>query len=172
VAEFSYETPLNQLRQGDIFGELPFVRLAVSEDETGFAPVETKTKRMALLLNQSCDIDKDSTRRLILLPIAPLAGLSKNEQSLVKKNRILNYLHLPGYRDSIPDLFLVLSEPMTVDREIVQRTPRIASLSSDMRRALVVSHSRYITRWLFTSITCIGCGATFDPSATLPIIND
>lgn len=124
----------------------------------------------AILLNQSCDVDKGYPK-LVLLPVIPLSSLSADKQNLVKKNRIFSYLHLPPFRDLLAESFVSFLEPMVVSRPLLDNTKRIASLNETGRRALYVQYTRWLTRWQLAEVGCPGCGLVFNPSDTLPIEN-
>jgi hypothetical protein len=125
-----------------------------------------------MLLNQSCDVDKPAFTRLIVVPVVPLSFLSSAEQTNVRKNKTFSRLHLPAYRNLLPESFVTFLEPMTVDKKFLQEAPRILSLTEKGRRSLYVQHIRFVTRWNLAEIVCPGCEFIFSPSDSEPIVND
>src|SRR5712691_6562024 len=111
--------PAGTLRQGDVFESMSFFRGEASKSESGLHAVGSSHPQVAMLLNQSCDIDKPSFSRLIVVPVVELAVLSSSDQTRVKKNRIYSRLYLPSYRDVLVESFVSFSEPMTVDKEFL-----------------------------------------------------
>jgi hypothetical protein len=172
VAEELFEPPVELLRQGDIFAPLPFFRAEASESASRLQAVGSADPQYAILLNQSCDIDKPSFTRLIVVPVVPISRLSSVDQTSVRKNKIYARLHLPSYRELLPESFVSFQEPMTIDKGFLQQAPRIISLSEHGRRALYVQYVRWLTRWVLAELQCPNCDVIFDPSNTLPIMND
>ncbi len=170
MGEEFFELPTEQLRQGDIFDPVQFIRTVA--DEGKLEAASSKTPMRAMLLNQSCDIDKPAYTRFVLVPVIPLSALSSQDQNLVKKNRVIARLFLPAFRDVLPESFVHFSEPMTIDRGVLDAMHRVAALSDRSRRALYVQYTRWVTRWELTEIPCPQCGVLFNPSQTLPITND
>ena len=173
MADEFYELLRDQLRQGDIFAAVQFVRLEASEgdDSQPIARVSTKLVR-GMLLNQSCDVDKPHTLRLVVVPVVNLSELSSADQTNVRKNKVFSRLHLPRYRDTMPESFVSVLEPMTVDRKWLQAASRLVSLSEQGRRALYFQYTRWLSRWELTEIPCPACGASFNPAQTLKVEND
>jgi hypothetical protein len=169
MAEELFDTPTERLRQGDVFEPLLFVRTEKSAE--GMSQVVQSHPCRALLLNQSCDIDKPNFKRLIVVPVIELSLLPKGEQNNVKKNRMFSRLFLPAHRER-PDSFVSFNEPMTIDRSILENTTRVESLSERGRRALYAQYVRWLTRWQLTEIQCPRCDVAFNPSETLPVVND
>ena len=171
MAEDFYDGLTSQLRQGDIFSNIAFFSLVRSEDGSIVAH-QSKKSHLALLLNQSCDIDKPSTTKLVVVPVLPLTLLQAANQANVRKNKILAHLHLPAYRDLVVESFVHLAEPCAIEKDILHHAQRIVSLSDKGRRSLYDQHLRWLSRWQMESMLCPSCGVSFDPSATLPVIND
>jgi hypothetical protein len=170
VAEGLLESPQSQLRQGDIFEAVPFTRAGLVGENANPLSITGSSYR-AILLNQSCEIDKSSTKRLILLPVVPLVVLSAGDQTNVKKNKVFSRLHLPSFGDVLPETFVQFMEPMTVEKDCVEKLARIASLTETGRRALYVQYTRWVTRWMLTELSCPSCGTSFNPSETLFVEN-
>jgi hypothetical protein len=168
VSEHLFEPVLAGLRQGDIFSGLPFSFLGDSA-ESPSAKLTTQ-RHCAILLNQSCDVDKKYPK-LVLLPVVPLQLCSSQDRKLIKTNRIFSALYLSAYRDVLPESFVSFQEPMTVERSMLERVPRIASLTEEGRRGLYVQYVRWLTRWALTEVSCPGCGTNFNPSKTLAVEN-
>jgi hypothetical protein len=168
LAEQFFEPPTENLRQGDIFAEVPFSFLV----DCSTSPVAklTAERHSAILLNQSCDVDK-GYQKLVLLPVLPLRLRTSEHQKLIKTNRIFYALYLSSYRDVLPDSYVSFLEPMTVERATLEAVPRIASLTEVGRRAFYVQYARWLTRWQLAEISCPSCGAAFNPAATLPVEN-
>lgn len=169
MAEQLFEPITDRLRQGDIFETLPFSFLANGDGGEPAAKITTQSQR-AMLLNQSCDVDK-GYKKLVVVPVLPLSSLSGGQQDLVRKNRLFSALYISAYRDVLPESFISFLEPMTVDRSFLERQGRIVSLSDQGRRALYVQFTRWISRWQLAELSCPGCGAKFNPAATLPVEN-
>jgi hypothetical protein len=172
VAEELYEPCAEVLRQGDIFEPLSFLRAEPSQDGNDLRSVASSRPQLALLLNQSCDIDKPNFTRLIVAPVVQISGLKSVDQTRVRKNEIYSRLHLPAYRSLLPESFVSFLEPMTVDKEFLRRAPRVISLSEQGRRALYVQYVRWLTRWSLVEIQCPTCDVIFSPAQTLPVVND
>jgi hypothetical protein len=172
VAEDLFDTPTGALRQGDIFEPLHFLRAEASDNDGSLQPTFAKRSEFALLLNQSCDIDKPTFTRLIIVPVLRLDGLKSADQTSVRKNKIYARLHLPPYRDLLPESFVSFIEPMTVGRVFLEQRKRLVSLSEKGRRALYLQYVRWLTRWALAEIACPGCNIMFNPGETLPIVND
>jgi hypothetical protein len=172
VAEELFETLTAVLRQGDIFEPFPFVRAEAPEAGTGLRTVQSSSPQRAILLNHSCDIDKPTFTRLVVVPVVQLSVLTSADQTRVKKNRIYSRLYLPAYRDLLPDSFVTFAEPMTIDKRFLEHAPRIVSLSEQGRRALYVQYVRWLTRWTLAEIQCPKCEVVFNPADILPVIND
>lgn len=171
MAEEFFDAVAEQLRQGDIFQGMRFL-WAESAGEPGTLSARwTTVVCPALLLNQSCDIDKGS-ERLIVIPVVPLSTLPSQQQTNVRKNKLLSRLFLPSYRDLLPESFASFVQPMTVGRDFLEATARLASLSERGRRALYLQYIRWVSRWRFNLVSCPTCGTGFDPGQTLPIVND
>ena len=165
MAEQFFESCLSSLRQGDIFAPLRFAYLS-SVSETRL----TEREYSALLLNQSCDVDKKHPK-LVMLPVFPLSVQNSQNQNLIKKNRMFSCLYLPSYRDEFPESFVSFLEPMTIERSLVENATRIISLNAEGKRAFYVQYTRWLTRWHLTEIPCPNCGVNFNPAVTLPIEN-
>ncbi len=172
MAEDLFEQPTDVLRQGDVFRAFPFFRAEPSSQGGQLQAVEAARPQTAMLLNQSCDVDKPAYTRLIVVPVIPLSVLTSVEQTNVRKNKNFSRLHLPPYRDQLPESFVTFLEPMTVDKKFLQDAPRILSLSEKGRRALYGQHIRFITRWNLAEIVCPGCDFIFSPAESQPVVND
>lgn len=173
MAEEFYEPSRNQLRQGDIFDFLPFVRLEGADGGSSpFTAAVSTTHSRGMLLNQSCDIDKPNILRLVVVPVIDLSKLSATDQTNVRKSKVFSRLHLPKYRDVVPESFVSFLEPMTVEKSSLQVATRLASLSEQGRRALYLQYTRWLSRWTFTEISCPACGVKFNPAQTLEVVND
>jgi len=168
MGEEYFEQPIANLRQGDIFADVRFFRVA---GDNAAEVVPAKDLHFAMLLSQSCDIDKGNAPRLIVAPVFPLSKLPGGGHGNIKKNKVLSALFLPQYRDLLPESFVSFTEPMTVEKSALETLRRVASLSDLSRRALYHQYYRYVTRWDLAKVTCPSCGAEFDPAATLQIVN-
>jgi hypothetical protein len=168
VPEHFFEPIIEKLRQGDVFAPLPFSFLGDSA-ESPVAKLTTQ-RYSAILLNQSCDVDKQYPK-LVVLPVLPLGLRNSRDQKLIKTNRIFSALYLSAYRDVLPESFVSFQEPMTVERSLLELAPRVASLSEEGRRALYVQYARWLTRWTLAEISCPDCGTSFNPAKTLPVEN-
>jgi len=171
VAEDLFDAPTAALRQGDIFEPIPFVRAESTGPGLLKATFATRSQ-FALLLNQSCDIDKPGFTRLIVAPVLHLDGLGSAEQTNIRKNKTYARLHLPPYRDLLPESFVSFMEPMTVEKIFLEQSRRIVSLSEKGRRALYSQYIRWLTRWTLAEISCPGCGIIFNPGDTLQVVNE
>jgi len=175
VAQDLFEALSGQLRQGDIFEAVTFFWSEGTEAGSGPAGLISKSSavpRRGMLLNQSCDVDKQNYHRLVVIPVLSLSVLSSSDQTNVRKNKVFSRLYLPSYRDLLPETFVSFLEPMTVAKSFLVPARRIVSLSEKGRRALYVQYTRWLTRWQLTEIECPNCGAAFNPTDTLHIVND
>jgi hypothetical protein len=186
LAEDLYEDPRAEISQGDILEKLPsaylvpplqalFARpdgsMAVEpEDHPDFndkkgQPVVAWCKRArALLLSHDCEIDKPTAKNWIVAPIVSLSFIPGPSHSNAKKNKVFSLLYLPSYRDVLDESVVVLNHITTLDREFVERTRRILSLSDIGRRALYAQYVRWLTRWQLSEIRCPNCNVSFNAS--------
>jgi hypothetical protein len=194
LAEDLYEDPRADISQGDILEKLPSAHLVrplqalfarpdgsmavESEDHPDFndkkgQPVVASCKRArALLLSYDCEIDKPAVKHWIIAPIVPLSLIPGPSHSDAKKNKIFSLLYLPSYRDILEESVLVLNHITTLDREFVQRTRRILSLSDIGRRALYAQYVRWLTRWQLSEIRCPNCNVSFNASDGMTVRPD
>ena len=194
MAEDLYEEPRAEISQGDILEKLPSAYLAAplralfvrddgameveSENHPNFndkqgQPVVASCKRAkALLLTYDCEIDKPAVKNWIVVPLVPLSVIPGASHGDAKKNKIFSLLYLPSYRDIIEESVLVLNHVTTLDREFVQRTKRILSLSDVGRRALYAQYIRWLTRWQLSEIHCPNCDVSFNASDGMTVRHD
>ncbi len=121
-----------------------------------------------MLITWDCENEKPK-RNWLICPVQPLALLPKADQTTVKKNKILSTLHLPQYRDLLPESFVNFNHISTLDRDLIQHGRRIVSLSNLGRTALYIQFIRWLTRWKLHEITCPNCTTKFDPTLSLPV---
>jgi hypothetical protein len=171
VAEDLFEEPKSLLRQGDVFQAFAFFR-AERSDSGSLQAVGAARAQAAMLLNQSCDVDKPAFTRLIVVPVVPLSVLGSADQTNVRKNKMFARLHLPAYRDLLPESFASFLEPMTVEKAFLEQAPRIVSLTEKGRRSLYVQYVRFLTRWNLAEIVCPACNVAFSTADANPIVND
>jgi hypothetical protein len=188
LAEDFYEPPRKELSQGDVLEFLPNVQLDYPlqlleiQTDNSFrscdfsAGDETKTRAlarcriaMAILLTHDCEIDKPHVKNWVVNPVVPISEIPGTAHSDLRKNKILNLVHLSPYRDVLPESVIVLGYTTTLAREFIDPSRRIVSLSDTGRHALYGQYIRWLTRWKLSELRCPNCGVEFNAAAGMKV---
>jgi len=191
LPEELYETPRADFSQGDIIESVPHLYLhgpllaAQKEAETiyrvkgepfpsfddkqGQTILASCKRQRALLLTHDCEIDKPQTNRWLVCPVVPVVLLAPETRDRARRNRIFSMLHLPAYRDRLPESFVDFNQISTIDRALVSGAARLVSLSDIGRRALYGQFIRWISRWQLRELNCPNCDVAFNPADNLPV---
>jgi hypothetical protein len=163
--------PLTRLRPlGSRQYEMEVEPFSDFNEKTGEIVAATAKRRLALVLTPDCEIDKQN-RRWLVCPIQPLSDLSKDYQDILKRNRVLSALYLPGHLNHFPDGYADFNQITTLEPDLIRAAERLLSLSDLGRIALYKQYVRWFTRWTMQEIPCPKCGITFDPTLVLPVRN-
>jgi len=168
--------------QGDIIEIAPHARLSaplryVSVASDGSMSVSTTSssealsstrEQLALLLTPDCELDKTKTRFWHISPIHPLSAVNGTDQGNIRKNKVFNFLFLPGFKN-MPDSFLDLSWITTIDSELVRSKNRLMTLTDLARSALYMQQIRWTSRWTLSDVRCPQCQLQFNPADALPV---
>jgi hypothetical protein len=102
--------------------------------------------RHALVLSHDCDLDKPrGNQRVLVAPIATIAGLEPMLQRTILEQRHLALMPLPALSplgDSYADLRLIAAIP----REVVLDEKRVASLTDEARERLQAQILKFLFR--------------------------
>jgi len=90
----------DEISQGDIFLDVPFSSFTDINNTQG--PQARIRYSPAMLLSHSCDFDKANSEFALMAPIDFVSRLGANELSLIRKNKVINALHLA----EVPNLLL------------------------------------------------------------------
>jgi hypothetical protein len=154
-----------ELSQGDVLGSVPFTipkwptvylkHTDMRGGASGWAEAtkpalnraDQKTYVLAaysnlpgLVISHDCEIDKPSSTRILVAPVAAMSTLDEKTRQLVVKQRLFAMMALPsipGSVDSYADLRLIGA----VSRDAVDVSPRLASMT-DAARSLL--HARLV----------------------------
>lgn len=191
LAEELYETPREQSSQGDIlesvahiYLERPLLALRKEaetifraeaepfsqfDDKGGQMVVATCKRQRAILITHDCEIDKPQVKRWLVCPVVPIVVLSSGNRDRARRNRVYSMLHLPQYRDVLPESFVDFNQITTLEGDFVKGGKRLVSLSDIGRRALYSQFVRWLTRWELRDIHCPSCNVVFNPAIALPV---
>lgn len=129
-----------QVSQGDLFSG---VALAVWE---GGGTTATHSPREALLLNHDCDIDKPSTKYVLLCAVRPLSDIAESSHGHIRSYRVLNTFYLGVVRigDVAVERYVDFRQTSRATKAAVVAASRAASLTDEAVLAL----QRWYARWL------------------------
>lgn len=174
-SEWWLDGPGEEFDQGDIFEGIPFLETVIPLEPLtgadvrggikGWVPakhmpeVGTTSKWLSqgrisrgILLNHGCDLDKPNTKRCILAVVAPIGALPPDQHDNVKGQRSIPLMYLPGV-PVIGDCFADLRVTASVPRELINKAPRVASMTEAARDRLMVQFIRFFTRRDLNSFT-------------------
>ncbi len=191
MSEELYENPRPESSQGDILDLVPHIYLQKPllslareaetifrastepfpqfDDKNGQSIAATCKRQRAILVSHDCEIDKPQVRRWLVCPVIPLVALPTENRDLVRRNRIYAMLHLPKYRDGLPESFVDFNQVTTLGADFIESAKRLVSLSDMGRMGLYAQFIRWLTRWQLREIECPNCGVVIDPTARLPL---
>ena len=170
MADSFYCDPLSELSQGDILEYAPQSLLgSLAEDEEGSISVGFRKER-ALILSPDCEITNSvrAQNRVILCPIKPLSKLTVSSHGDAKRNRIAHLFFLERHGAALPDSVAFLNQLTTVNKNVLESIPKIATLHVLGRKALYAQLVRWVSRWDLREVQCPQCEVPFDPSLRLP----
>jgi hypothetical protein len=102
----------------------------------------------AILLTYDCEIDKDKRHRTIAL-VRPMTGLRPEEQEVIRKNGKYACFYLPALDDAQPEGYVDFRRLTTVSPDWLDKGKRIASLSEQARRKLLLRLFLFFSRLQF-----------------------
>ncbi len=188
MSEDFYEPARSEVSQGDILEVLPHahlkypVRLLESREDGLLSSREGEAQgsgrqmgiaalrlERAILLSHDCEIDKPQILNWTVSPIVPISEIPGPKHGDVRKNKIFHLLHLPAYRNVLPESVIVLNQVTTLEKEFATSARRIASLSDMGRRAFYAQHIRWLTRWQLSELMCPHCGVGFNAADAMKV---
>jgi len=133
-------SPLDELSQGDIISNVPFIYFEEDGNQTIF-------KADAMVISTSCHIDQKN--KMVLAPILPLEQFDGRKYDL-QKNTIFDYMYIPDSK--MADKFVAFSILNTYSKELImeglkrQKIQRIASLNQLGYYFFIIKLSVYLMR--------------------------
>jgi hypothetical protein len=93
--------------------------------------------RSALLLNHGCDIDKQHTKRLIVVPIFALGEVPERQRQDIANQGVIANVFLPDV-PKLGDCFADLRIMQSIPKSNVERAERVAAMTPEARQLLGV----------------------------------
>jgi len=115
-------------------------------DEDGVMVRATCHVTRAMLLTHDCEIDKDKKHRTVAL-IRPLPeDLPAQDRATIRQNQRHAFFYLPVGGEGLPESYVDFRRVCTVSPQWVDSANRLASLTAEARRAMLLQIFRFLTR--------------------------
>lgn len=178
VSSSWWRASANEISQGDVFRDVPFilpivphkplieqplpggsVRGYVEAIEPKIKKGESKAKYLAdgnklpvALINYGCDIDKEFSKRLIVSPVRLLTEYNQEIQELIMKQSMKHALLLPDVPD-LGDAVIDLRVMSIVSKDYLQESNRISSMTDEALLRFQAQILMFFTRIDLNEIT-------------------